>query len=299
MNASVGLRFERYVLDGQVDYSTPVFRAGLNCRLGDHSYLRASFGQGYRFPSVAEKYTATYVGSVQIFPNPDLVSETGWSSEIGFKQGIKLGDWYGYFDMAAFWTEYSDMIEFLFGIHGPDSLGPIEENYGFKALNVGNARITGVEFTLYGSGKIGSLPVSLVAGYTYMNPADLNPADTAGDDQSKYLKYRYRHSLKSDAEISYRRFTLGCTFVYNSRMERIDEVFTHPLFGNAILPGFPDYWEEHNTGYAVLDARLLCDITSWLRVGLIARNVTNREYMSRPGDIQPPRNLTLRLTANF
>ncbi len=288
------------MLDGKVEFSTPVFRAGLNYQVHDHSYLRASFGQGYRFPSIAEKYTATNVGSLQIFPNPSLVSETGWNTEIGFKQGLKLGDWSGYLDLAAFWTDYNDMIEFIFDIYQADSMAaPGLDDYGFMAQNVGNARITGFELTLYGDGELGNLPLSFMAGYTYIYPVDLNAPDTSAAENTKYLKYRYRHSLKSDAELKYKRFTLGCTFVYNSRMEEIDEVFTHPLFGNIILPGFPVYWEENNKAYAVLDARLLCNITAFLSAGLIVKNVFNKEYIGRPGDIRPPRNITLRLTADF
>jgi len=82
-------------------------------------------------------------------------------------------------------------------------------------------------------------------------------------------------------------------------MDRIDEVFTDPLFGNIILPGFPEYWDENNKAYAVLDARVLCNITRNLNVGLILKNTLNKEYSARPGDIQAPRNITLRLTADF
>ena len=121
LKATLGLRLERYVLDGESEYSTPVFRAGLNWKILDHTFLRASMGQGYRFPSVAEKYTATNVGSLRIFPNPGLVSETGWSSEVGLKQGLKVGHWQGYFDLSAFLSEYHDMIEFVFDIYGNDT----------------------------------------------------------------------------------------------------------------------------------------------------------------------------------
>lgn len=300
LNGSLGVRFERYVLDGVVEYSTPVFRTGLNYQLADNTYLRASFGQGYRFPSVAEKYTATNVGSLRIFPNPFLVSETGWSSEIGIKQGLKISEWNAYVDLAVFWTEYNNMIEFVFDLYQTDTLAPPGlDDYGFKAQNVEDARITGFELTLYGSGTIGKLPLSLMAGYTYIDPIDLNADNTSGDSNSKYLKYRYRHSLKSDVELSVSRYTIGCTFTVNSKMERIDDVFTDPLFGNIILPGFPSYWEENNTGYAVLDARVLCNITPILSAGLILKNALNKEYLGRPGDIQPPRNITLRITADF
>jgi outer membrane cobalamin receptor len=291
LSASLGVRFERYVLDGEVEYSTPVFRAGINYQALEHTFLRASFGQGYRFPSVAEKFTATNVGSLRIFPNPDLVSETGWSSEIGLKQGLKIGRWQGYLDLAAFLSEYHHMIEFVFDVYGTDTPPYTFDDFGFMARNVGNARITGIETTLYGDGDLGNFQLSLMAGYTFMHPFD--------PDAGEILKYRYRHSLKSDAELKYKRFGLGFTLVLNSRMERIDEVFTHPLYGNIILPGFPAYWEEKNKGYAVLDARVLCNITKFLRAGLILKNALNIEYMGRPGDIQPPRNLTLRLTAGF
>ena len=101
LNLSFGVRFERYELDGEVEYSNPVVRAGLNYQALKYTYLRASFGQGYRFSSVAEKFTATSVGAMNIFPNPDLQSERGWSAELGVKQGVRLGEWNGYIDTEA------------------------------------------------------------------------------------------------------------------------------------------------------------------------------------------------------
>lgn len=82
-------------------------------------------------------------------------------------------------------------------------------------------------------------------------------------------------------------------------MERIDEVFTDPLFGNFILPGFPDYWDEHNKGYFILDVRSNYQFTPVINAGLVMKNILNREYMGRPGDIQAPRNITLRLSFDF
>ncbi len=138
LNFSIGLRFERYTLDGTVEYSSPeflkriipsfrtgiipVFRTGINYQLAKYTYMRASFGQGYRFPSIAEKYTKTTVGSLNIFPNPTLKSEKGWSAEIGIKQGIRISKWNAYIDLAAFLTEYREMIEFTFGVYKPDSI---------------------------------------------------------------------------------------------------------------------------------------------------------------------------------
>jgi len=300
LNLSLGVRFERYKLDRQVEYSNPVVRAGLNYQVFEYTYLRASFGQGYRFPSVAEKFTATSVGAMNIFPNPDLQSERGWSAELGVKQGVRLGEWNGYIDMAAFWTQYHEMIEFNFGVYKPDSVEyPGLEHVGFKALNVGNARITGFETTLVGAGKLFIVPLTVMAGYTYINPIDLNVGEAGDTTENQYLKYRYKHSVKGDIELSPGRFTLGYTIIYNSRMENIDEVFLSPLIGELILPGFPDYWARHNNGYTIMNARLLYDVAEFMNVGLILRNLANKEYMGRPGDIRPPRNITFQVTFRF
>ena len=59
----------------------PVFRAGLNYQLADYSFIRASFGQGYRNPSIVEKYFLKNIGGVSIYPNLDLKPEKGFNAE--------------------------------------------------------------------------------------------------------------------------------------------------------------------------------------------------------------------------
>ena len=55
----------------------PVFRAGLNYQLADYSFIRASFGQGYRNPSINEKYLRKDIGGVGVYPNLDIKPEKG------------------------------------------------------------------------------------------------------------------------------------------------------------------------------------------------------------------------------
>ena len=148
---SLGTRYELYKMDKDQDNSKPVFRTGLNYELTKSTFLRGSFGQGFRYPSIAEKYIASSVGTLKIFPNDSLRTETGWSAEIGFKQGFKISNWFGYIDIAGYWTQYHDMIEFTFGQHYPDSLNIITPTYqqfidytGFKAFNISNAQINGM-----------------------------------------------------------------------------------------------------------------------------------------------------------
>ncbi len=293
LSASAGIRWEQYTLDETDKESSPVLRAGLNARVAEYSFIRASFGQGYRFPSIAEKYTATSLGTINIFPNPDLKPETGWSSEIGFKQGFKIKDWSGFADVAAFLTRYRDMVEFTFGVWTPDSIPyPTLDYIGFKTLNVGDARIMGLDIGISGTGLIGRLPLTLFAGYTFMDPVDL----AADSLENNILKYRYRHSFKGDAEVRYKKLTTGFGFIYNSFMERIDAAFEEPIIGTLeIFPGLKDYRLENNKGYFILDFRVAYQFTSFAKLSLIFKNLLNKEYMGRPGDIQPPRNITVQI----
>jgi len=290
LSFSLGLRWERYTLDRTDDEAKPVVRAGMNYHAWKSTFFRASFGQGYRFPSMAEKYTATSLGNLHIFPNPELTSETGWSAEVGVKQGFRIGTWSGSIDLAGFWTEYSDMIEFSFGVYLPDSTTiPTLDNLGFKSVNVGLARINGIDLSINGQGKAGKAIFNYFAGYTYMNPLDLS-SDTI---QDQILKYRYRHSAKGDFEVYAGKFNTGITIVYQSFIERIDEAFEMTILGQEFFPGLKEYRMEHNKGQVVFDLRAGWQLTPSSAISLIVKNIFNQEYMGRPGDIQPPRTISL------
>lgn len=302
LNLSLGVRWEYLLLDDYSEKSTPVFRTGLNYQVTPITFLRASFGQGYRFPSIAEKYTATSVSALNIFPNPGLNSETGWSAEMGLKQGLTISDWKGYFDITAYWTEYQDMIEYVFGVYAPDSVQyPTLDHVGFQSNNVGNARINGFDITLTGTGKLYVVPIKLLAGYTYMNPVNLNydASVISGGNEDKILKYRYFHSAKFDLEFNYRKFSSGVGFVYYSFMVNVDDIFLDPIFGNLILPGYPDYREAHRHGYIIFDYRISFQLAEQVKIALIIKNLFNTEYIGRPGDIGPPRNITIHLGVRF
>ncbi len=302
LKISSGVRWELNTLNGDLFYSLPVVRAGLNYQVGKATFLRTSFGQGYRFPSVAEKFADADVGGLKIFPNPGLESERGWSAEIGIKQGLAFGSWQGFADLAFFWTEYNNMIEYIFGAYPADSSAiPTIDDVGFKALNIGTARISGGELSLNGTGKLGPLNLLISGGYTFMNPVDpdIIEAEGKGEDEAYILKYRRRHLLKGDLEVNVWKITTGVNFQYNSRMINVDEVFIDPFVGNLLQPGFPDYWNEHSAGYTLFDFRLGWNIVTMFRLNAILRNAFNVEVLGRPGDLGPPRNITLQAKITF
>lgn len=333
---TAGMRAEYFTMDkkrGDSDFKLgavtlpfyPVFRAGAHYELKKYTHLRASVGQGIRYPSVGERFTSTSVGALNIFPNPNLTPETGWAAELGIKQGVKMGEWKGMIDLAGFINNYNNMIEFSFGFYNPQNgnsidiytpegqaeLSYIQQTYGytiqqiigFGAQNVEKARITGVELSFNSMGKIGDVEVVSLIGYTYMNPVSLNadPKYTVyNSDSTNILKYRFRHLVRADIEAVYKKWGFGISNRYNSYMRNIDKVFEDAIAGNTfILPGLKEYRQVYNKGNITFDARISYQCTEKLKASFIANNVFNTETTSRPGDIQAPRNFLVQLAMKF
>ncbi|MDG1842404.1 MAG: TonB-dependent receptor [Crocinitomicaceae bacterium] len=285
----------------------PVLRSAVHYEIAPFTHLRASLGQGVRYPSVAERFTLTSVGGLNIFPNADLNPETGWAAELGIKQGVKIGEWKGMIDISGFVNQYNNMMEFTFGIYNPDSIQLTSQNIydwiGFQAKNAEKARITGVEFSFNSIGSIGPVEIISLIGYTYMNPVSLNSDSSYlsqfSDPTSNMLKYRFRHLAKADIELNYKKISLGFSSRYSSFMSNIDKMFEEDFNGIEILPGLKEYRKKYPQGNLVIDSRFGYKVNDKIRVSLIANNILNAEYSSRPGDIQAPRNFIVQLQMKF
>lgn len=275
----------------------PVFRAGLNYHLFKATYIRASFGQGFRFPSVAEKYIKTSASGLDIYPNDSLRPESGWSTEIGIKQGVKIGDWKGYIDVAAFWTEYNNMMEFSFGKYENQNDPFNTVGFGFQSQNIGNTRIRGIDVSIIGAGKMGPIDVSMLLGYTYIDPIQTDfdaERDTIfNTSKNNLLKYRYKHSGKADIQLGYKKFSTGISMRANSFMENVDAFFV------VAFPGMKEYRAAHDQGDYIFDYRISYELHKTAKLSFIINNMFNREVMGRPMDIQAPRVYAVQLTVKF
>ena len=333
---TAGLRLEYFTMDGERGDSDfmiskkdstilpfyPVARSGFHYKLAEFTHLRASIGQGIRYPAVGERFIQTSVGALNIFQNPALTPEIGWAGEIGFKQGVRIGDWKGMLDISGFINEYQNMIEFTFGIYNPlngDAVNAVQgdpvydaltdQGYtiydliGFRAQNAEAARITGIDFSFNSFGSIGDVEIVSLMGYTYMNPISLNTDSlyrlTWSDTTENILKYRYRHLVKVDVEVSYKKFSSGISLRYGGFMKNIDRVFEESIGGTYILPGLKEYRQIYNRGNLVIDYRIGYKLNDNYRLGFMVNNLLNSEYTSRPGDIQPPRNFSLQVQMKF
>ncbi len=311
-NFSGGVRAERNEVDSLIDNWKPVFRAGVNYHAFGGTYFRASAGQGYRFPSIAERFIQTTVGGANIFPNPELKPENGQSYEIGVKQLVKIGSLIGYIDFAAFQNDYQNMMEFAFAQWGTS--GTLFSDFGFKSVNVGDTRIKGFEITMMAETKISSAwTLTLQAGYTYLNPrqltfdsayvAKIGEANIYGSDSTTFLKYRSRHMIKGDLALKSRKIELGFSIRYTSRMENIDRIFTvQPNLLDFLFPpglGIADYRNYHKDGDIIVDGRVSYNFTGGIQLSFIIKNLGNHIYMQRPGDMQPPRVFALQGVVKF
>ncbi len=295
LSAVAGVRIEEYMLDSEAERPVPIFRTGLNLELSPLTFLRASFGQGYRYPSIAEKHAYTTVGAVRIFPNSDIRAERGWSSEIGLKRAISSGVLSGNIDLALFYSKNRDMIEYVFGWW----FDPIEGTYafGFQTLNIENSSIYGLEYSFDLSRPFGSTYLTVSGSYTYVYPVEIRKM--VSSSKPDYLKYRRKHSAKLSATLQFKKFSTELVFFAKSKLLDIDDVFLKEESREDFLPGFYDYWLENNNAFTLLDLNIAYRIGEAYNISFVIKNVGNTEYMGRPGDIQPHRYYSLQLSGTF
>lgn len=350
LNVSLGARLEYYRVDehykeaetsifGKKLPIQPVFRAGLNYKAAEATFVRASIGQGYRYPSITEKFLRKDIGGVGGFPNPDLKPERGYNIEVGVKQGYMFGPVKGYLDLAGFYTKYRNMIEFnigLFNTEAPyeyidnlrDVINVIAEGgmpgIGAQFANVEKATIYGLDISTTGIVEVNDrLNVTYNIGYVYTEPRDdnykkQNEIENAYTDplqmkqksnNSKYLKYRQKHSAKAVFDINWKRLSLGTNLYYKSKTLAVDyfmvderakantevmDVVRYIMFGD--LNG---YWAEHNKSYFLMDVRAAVKVTDNVRFQFTVNNLLNKEYSSRPMDIGAPRTFIFQCGLTF
>lgn len=337
LNATLGGRFDFFLIDGVTFESSPVFRAGLNANSWPGGNFRASFGQAFRSPSIAERFTTTTGGGLVVTANPCLETEKGYSAEIGFRQGYKFGTRdrgaIGFIDVAGFMMDYDNMIEF--GVNGVTTSEITDPGFGplFSAINVADARITGIEFTALTSATLGDFRIDLTGGITYIQPRNLNPApadsalDILNQDQSEwfdeflawvgdsltffgvlavppgvryydnpeFLKYRSRTMGRLSLTLGYKRLNLTANYQYKSRILAIDQFLYSP---QAIL-GAKDYVLENGTETSLLNTIVAYDIIDGLKLSFHVNNVFNRRWVVLPGIVGQQRRYTFQVKYVF
>jgi iron complex outermembrane receptor protein len=319
----VGIRGEYFQLNDTITALKPIIRAGVNFKIYSGTFLRLSFGQGFRFPSITERYIKTSAGSFGVFDNPSLEPETSWNAEIGVKQAFKFKNYFGYLDIAGFIQEYQNTIEYLFGFW--DSTYTFAYA-GFKFLNTGRSRVTGIDISQTGASKFGEKTgLRMIAGYSYIMPRTLEPdlvfakdyymgtlrssefsfRSTSVNPERNILKYRFLHTLKADIEFYTGQLAIGYSIKYFSKIRNLDKAIADfervtLTTGGYLQPVlYMDYFAEHNKGNTVMDGRISYEFLKKYKVSLIGNNLLNRTYSLRPLKAEEVRSIMLQVVVNI
>lgn len=316
LNMSAGGRLEYFRLNDSITAVKPIFRAGASLKLYQETYLRGSYGQGYRFPTITERFIKTGVGNFGVFPNPNLKPESSWNAEIGIKQGLKLGGVMGYLDIAGFWQEYQNTIEYMFGIWKElTAIETMSSSAGFMFLNTGESRVKGIDASFTGASKFGKkkkMESVFMIGYNYIVPQTLTPDyvyavdslnrvfsynTTSLDPSNGILKYRFLHNVKADIEWTYdKKCSFGLSAKYFSKivnMDAIIEDFENLTKDVDVLQDirYMDFFYRTRHGNWIFDFRLSYNFKETHKLSVIGTNVLNRTYSLRPLKIEPPRTI--------
>jgi outer membrane receptor protein involved in Fe transport len=293
----------------------PLMRMGLNYNPLKNSFLRFNIGQAFRIPSLVEYFVEYTFSGLNILSNPALKPEYGWTAELGFKQNFptKSQVYHASFDLALFWQEYKDLVEYQVTFEG---------GVGLQPTNLPTARIAGYEVNLKQSVRTDNHDFSLDFGYTYAFPVQLaglegsqyNNVGTYIKDLFRYagkigntpasvqrtaiLKYRNRHLVNANVEYSNDFFNIGLYGRYYSNLENGDFEFDNGTV--SIIPGISDYWQnKFPEGDFVLDLNVGFMVAPKHRIGMTVKNLTNREYSLRLSKIEAPRSFVWQYQFTF
>lgn len=315
----------------------PVGRVGANFAIAQGTNLRASIGQAFRVPSIAEYFASVGAGGVTVVPNlnqPDpkriVNPEYGYSVELALRQGYAFGSsitrkFQGYVDVAGFQMNYNDMMEF--GINKLDISDISNPVAYFSTRNVSNAQITGVEITTMNSydDKQRDFHVVVSGGWTYLNPINKNAVpesqqlnisyfNIAGNSAANFFRALAALDsvdkgllFDSPKYLKYRNKNLiraTCNIGYkkvglttNYRYRSYMESLDQYLY---LVVGDMGYFrEKHSKGEHVFDFIASYNMTEKSMISMVVDNAFNIEYFLIPGTLAQQRSFTLQYQVKF
>jgi len=223
----------------------------------------------------------------------------------------------------VFQQDFADYVEFTFGQWAPTTVQVVngqlqlDPGLGFKSVNTGGARVTGLELELAGKGKLGPIDLTVLMGYTTTKPISTTPEQvyalpvsqasvpysyrtTSFDTTDNILKFRVQQLFRSDIQFGYKRLQWGLSTRYNSHVRNIDRIFVDldevESDVLSLRTGVGEWMRTHTTGDWIVDARIGAQLTEQVRVMFIVNNLGNEVYSLRPLAIEAPRSMQVQLS---
>lgn len=271
LNLSLGGRYEGYWVDNKLLDDTFAPQIALNWNNGIWA-LRASYGKGFRVPTIAEMFTRSQLNVFQVEPNPDLIAETSDAVEIGGSvilanvgpvSLLKL-------DAAIFSNRFKNLIEPL-----PDENGIIH----FE--NITDARINGAEIGT----NVGLINNNLIisTAYTYLDPVEIDDSGAVTDT----LSYRFRHNLINSLTGYWRSFNATVEYRYASRIESVELFDENPNTGSDLR--VPIHLWNFSFGYQIKEWEFLFRV----------ENIFQYYYVELERNMCEERNFSLNVVKTF
>jgi outer membrane receptor for ferrienterochelin and colicins len=274
LTTTAGFRYDMYqvhTLETATQFS-PKFSTSYV--VDDFLTVRASFGRGFRVPSVAERF----FNNADFFPlvsNITLQPETSTGYEAGFTYMRPVRSLFSLrAELSVFWNEYQRLVEPTF----QPSSG------SFRFINLTEARIRGAEASL--SVTTFDQNHQITAGYTLLDPADL--------ELNQPLVYRSKHLL----QLSGRSFITswmeaGLDFRTASAPERVDTDFAFFVSDAEVFPAV--YVTDARMRFIWPEPANRFEISATL----MAKNLFNYYYVERPAIFAPPRSFQVVVNVKF
>lgn len=268
LDVVAGLRYDIYRIDVEETVTKLSPKLTLRYPLSPAVSLRAAYGEGFRVPSLAERF----VDNSDFFPlvqNIGVQPETSRSIEAGVRAALALPQRSTLsLDVAFFWNDYWDLIEPKF----------VAEFSAFQFVNLFRARIRGLETTA----TVSLLDdfVRTQVGYTFMDTEDL--------DAGGALPSRPPHLFKGNLDVGpWKTLFAGLDFRLASEPEKVDTDFARFVPDATLL-----------VPTEVLDLRVGTQLRA-LRLTLTLKNALNYTYLERPAFLAPPRHLVAQAQWTF
>lgn len=254
-NAKVSLEYSGTFDKGIEGRNVVSPSADLHFLISDGFDITAFGRRAYRVPTFNELY---YPG----YGNPDLLCEDAWLSTLGAHWRKNISGWSLETGADAFYNTLKNKI-----VSAPSA----EDPSLWFPYNVGRAIMYGADVKARAGFKGNRWDASLSVSYTWQNAKDKTPDSASYDEQLPYIA---KHSLSNALKGSYKGWSLDLT--WNVRCGRRDSYGVMPDYNTLDITAGKDFPFKGGRSFGLK---------------LIARNITNTQYVLSSGYPMPGRAL--------
>lgn len=254
-NAKVSLEYSGTFDKGIEGRNVVSPSADLHFLISDGFDITAFGRRAYRVPTFNELY---YPG----YGNPDLLCEDAWLSTLGAHWRKSISGWSLETGADAFYNTLKNKI-----VSAPSA----EDPSLWFPYNVGRAIMYGADVKARAGFKGDRWDASISVSYTWQNAKDKTPDSASYDEQLPYIA---KHSLSNALKGSYKGWSLDLT--WNVRCGRRDSYGVMPDYNTLDITAGKDFPFKGGRSFGLK---------------LIARNITNTQYVLSSGYPMPGRAL--------